>query len=61
MAEALHRSIDPGRTEWKVRGTTVLLSLASCLEMVVRKRNFGMRTWRVEFALSVTLVYLPHL
>ena len=22
MAEALHRSIDPGRTEWKVRDTT---------------------------------------
>ena len=22
MAEALQRSIDPGRTEWKVRGTT---------------------------------------
>ena len=25
----------------------VLLSLASCLEMIVRKRNVGMRTWRV--------------
>ena len=25
----------------------VLLSLASCLEMVVGKRNVGMRTWRV--------------
>ena len=25
----------------------VLLSLASCLEMVVRKRKVGMRTWRV--------------
>ena len=36
-----------------MRGAT---DLASCLEMVVGKRNFGMRTWRVEFALSVTLV-----
>ena len=54
----------------------VLLSLASCLEMTVGERKFGMRTWRVgdlglvatslrnvgmrawrvEFALSVTLV-----
>ena len=25
----------------------VLLSLASCLEMIVRKRKVGMRTWRV--------------
>ena len=25
----------------------VLLSLASCLEMVVERRNVGMRTWRV--------------
>ena len=25
----------------------VLLSLASCLEMIVRKRKVGMRAWRV--------------
>ena len=34
------------------------------LEVVVRKRNCGMRAWRVRFALSVTLVHerigLPH-